>query len=175
MSRASNERFAHRAQKSARRTRFQYPGASTNPLSAKQKGIVCKIARRAFEFRREKGTFEDWRREQQSLAVGIGSLTECTQENYLDLVAHFEGLAGAGDRQFEASHRSLDEEKRQARHKLEEALDDRRLDLSYAEKICRDQYKHGLDDATATQLWNIKFTVEQRRAQVAEDAATQPF
>ena len=157
----------------------RYPGASTNPLTKKQKGIICEIAGRAFRHRGEVGKLEDWRREQQFLAVKQRSLTACGQSDFLPLVAHFEGLAGEGGRQFNAALRNEDEAKRQARFNLEVALNDRELDLAYAEKICRDQNKCGLDAADPAQLLRVKFTVEARRAAVSDvessAAATDPF
>ena len=154
----------------------RYPGASTNPLTKKQKGIICEIAGRAFRHRGEVGKLEDWRREQQFLAVKQRSLTACGQSDFLPLVAHFEGLAGEGGRQFNAALRNEDEAKRQARFNLEVALNDRELDITYAEAICRDTYKCALDDAEPAQLTNVIYTVKARRKVGAAAAASaDPF
>ncbi len=169
----SSRRTAAKPRKSAPGTR--YPGASTNPLTTRQKGVVVMLARRAFNHRRVGGDFNAWRRDEQEKAVGQTSLTVCCQADYNMLVAHFEGLAGEGTKEFQAAYRDLDERTRQARHLLEDALNDRDLDLSYAEAICRTQYKRGLDEATADQLWRIKFTVENRRDAVAKQTADSPF
>ncbi len=163
---ASSRRIA-----SAPRRSHGNGGASQHPLSKKQKGIICRIAARAFEHRGATGDAKEWRREQQHAAVGVGSLTDCTQEHYNDLVAHFEGLAGEAGRQFNATLRQEDEELRQKRHNLAVALEERGLDASYAESICRDQYKCGLEKATAGQLFNLLKTVKSRRSVVGKPAA----
>ena len=168
-----SRRPAAKPRKSAPGTR--YPGASTNPLTSKQKGIIVMLAQRAFRHQRAGGDFSVWRREQQEKVAGHDSLTVCCQADFNMLVSHFEGLAGEGTKEFKAAYRDLDERTRQARHLLEDALNDRDLDLAYAEKICRSQYKRGLDQASADQLWRIKFTVENRRSVVAHSTAAEPF
>ena len=153
-----------------------YPGASTNPLSKRQKGIICMLAARAHAVMCIGYSVETWRREQQVVAVAQESLTTCCQADYLTLESHFEYLAGNGGNAFNAAYRDLDERTRQARHALDGSLKDRGLDVSYAEKLCQTQYKRGLDKATADQLWRIKYTVDNRREVCATPkAANCPF
>ncbi len=114
------------------------------------------------------------------VAVGVGSLTLCTQNDYNDLVGHFEGLAGEGGRQFKSAYRQQDEAKRQARYLLDVALEERATHVSYAQKLCRDRFKRGLDDdeTTPENLFEVRFTLEQRKPLVnttAEATCDQPF
>ncbi len=170
--------------KKGRASAHHYAGPSQHPLSGPhiengrrhpgQKGIIVMLAKRAFDRLRPSLPFEQWRREQQTLAVGIDSLTACTQNDYLPLVAHFEGLAGHGDKQFKAAYRHLDEATRQARWLLDEALRARGLGESYAATICRTQYRRELDKATAEQLFNLRFTVEARRPVLGKQPVPQP-
>ena len=97
-------RTAAKPRKASTRS-HRYPGASTNPLTAKQKGIVVMLARRAFAHQRAGGDFAAWRRDEQEKAVGQTSLTVCCQADYNMLVSHFEGLAGNAVKEFKAALR----------------------------------------------------------------------
>jgi hypothetical protein len=71
-----------------------------DPLNYSQKATICEIAREAWdlwegrdEFTRRQpagaDAFVTWRHQQQLAAVGLQSLTLCTQEQYRDLLRHF--------------------------------------------------------------------------------------
>lgn len=81
------------------------------PLSKVQKAKLAQLAREAFETLYKNGLidsegdsksaqFTNWRREQQSEAVGCESLTKCIQRDYLPLLAHFQSLTGQDGQAF---------------------------------------------------------------------------
>lgn len=69
--------------------------AMTTPLSNKQKGIIAKLARKAYAVVVCHGcvNFDEFRREEQLHAVGISSLCDCTQAHYVPLYNYFAALA----------------------------------------------------------------------------------
>lgn len=145
-------------------------------LSNEQKAEIGMLARRAYqawagreafeecnpELSRTK-CFEAWRHVEQGKAVGRQSLCDCTQDDYQPLRAHFLALIGAGGAAVNALMRHQEEPRIRARWKLQQALDERGLDESYAAAICRRQFKCALGDASEKQLWNLFFTVCKRR------------
>jgi hypothetical protein len=159
-----------------RRSRNRYPGAAGGLLDNMQKARICILARSAFERLGSGGVppsnYADWRREEQFKAVGKLSLRHCLQSDYLSLVAHFQALAGDTDRAFNTHLRDSLQEKEIARYKLEEACEERGLNLSYPGVICRRQFKCELDQANAKQLWNLVFTVKNRRRVAADEKKT---
>lgn len=110
------------------------------------------------------GCFETWRHEQVKLACGKNGLRLCSQLDYKAVEAHFQHLLGEDGRAFVADQRHQTEAVRQARHKLNEALERNGFHVSYAEVICRKQFKVELDGAAAQQLWKIVYTVNKRGA-----------
>ena len=73
------------------------------PLSAKQKSVLCQIARRAFDHLLAAGKiagvdFDPWRRDEVERATGRHGLRECGDPHYRPLAAHFESLAGEDGR-----------------------------------------------------------------------------
>ena len=66
------------------------------------------------------------------------------------------------------------QEKEIALHKLTESCADRGLQMSYAEAICRRQYKCDLSEANAKQLWQLNFTVRNRRKALPEAKLPSP-
>lgn len=144
-------------------------------LSHNQKAALCILARQTFDaIATATLDFNHWRREEQFNAVGKLSLCDCIQADYLRLKAHFENLAGKSGRAFDTLIRAETDEARIAMHKLREACADAGVQLEYAEKICRVQYKCALDEANEKQLWRLVYTVRNRkrdsRATVAKDA-----
>jgi hypothetical protein len=96
--------------------------------------------------------------------VGVQSLRLCTSEgHYLRLMAHFADLAGDGDSALRLLLRHGEEPRITAYFKLRQALAERGLDEGYAAVICRRQYKRELGHASEKQLWNLFYTVRNRR------------
>lgn len=162
----------------SRRTRNSYPGAGSSLLSNEQKASICIAAREAFENQKTKNSeglpvsgfpafesisFRDWRCAEQFKITGKESLTDCTQADYLPLLGHFQNLAGESGRAVKTYLRQDLQDKRVAMFKLREECGARGLELSYAAAICRRQYKCELDQANPRQLWNLVFTVRNRK------------
>lgn len=152
-----------------KRTRNNYPRAGTL-LDNTQKARICILAREAFEKMESFLPFADWRQMEQQNAVGKDSLRDCTQADYLSLVAHFEKLKGEDGRAVQAHLRSQVKDQALALFKLKEACRERALDLAYPAAICRRQFKCTLEEASPNQLWNLLFTIKNRRNAVAADA-----
>ena len=80
-----------------KRSRNSYPPAPGGLLDNTQKARICILAREAFDVVRTAQHFESWRQHEQFLAVNGAdrerdqtsrlSLTDCTQGDYLSLVA----------------------------------------------------------------------------------------
>jgi hypothetical protein len=137
-------------------------------LSNEQKAALCIRARAAFEFvhRREPhncAELEEWRRAEQQSCTGKASLTSCTQADYLPLLAHFQNLAGESGHALNNVLRAGTEDVRQAMHALGAACGQRGLPMAYPAAICRRQYRCELGQATARQVWNLVYTVRNRR------------
>ena len=114
--------------------------------------------------------FEAWRHVETGKAVGIQSLCECTQHHYGRVLAHFQELAGDAAAAAHTHGRDADNGRRIAHYKLEQALRERGLPLEYASKICRQQYRVALAEASTGVLWRINFTIRSRH-QVAKPVA----
>ena len=158
---------------------------SMSPLSIEQKRIIAQHARAAFQrwpgrenFERANDglakteIFNAWRHVEQGNAVGIQSLCECTQAHYNRLVAHFKEFSGDAAGAMRTRARDIDNDRRIARYKLDEALRERGLDICYAAAICRRQYRCGIDEANKQQLWRLVFTVKNRRTPISKATAT---
>jgi hypothetical protein len=150
------------------------------PLSHLQKRDISIAARRAYDAWPEREAFEAinpemsrtacfdaWRRVEQGKAVGIQSLREMTQAHFNRVLAHFEQLAGDAAGAERRRARDQDNDRRIALHKLKGACQAADVGLSYAATICRSQYRCGLDEASTKQLWNLFYTVRNRRAKTA--------
>jgi hypothetical protein len=81
------------------------------PLSKLQKARIAQVAKQAFDYQDALGLveaegssasarFTAWRQEEQRKAVGRSSLTECGNNHFRSLVAHFLTLAGKDDKAF---------------------------------------------------------------------------
>lgn len=116
---------------------------------------------------------QSWRHVEQGKACGIQSLRECSQAHYGRILAHFQRLAGATAAATRTAARDADNDRRIARHKLDEALRERGLSTGYVVSICKRQNRCSLDEATAKQLWRLVYTVRNRR-KPARPAAVAP-
>jgi hypothetical protein len=160
------------------------------PLSILQKREIAQLARRAYDAWSEReafeainsgqsrtACFEAWRHVEQGKACGVQSLCACTQAHYGRLVAHFQALGGNAAAATRTLVRDADNDRRIARYKLDQALQERGLREEYAAAICRRQYRCGLDEANTKQLWRLVFTIRNRRKRAAPEAVTEgnPF
>lgn len=145
-------------------------------LSNEQKGDLCQLARKAYDEWAGREAFEEanpelsatkcfeaWRRVEQGKAVGNQSLRLVTQDDFLTLRAHFRAMCGQGGAAVKDLLRHAEEPRIRARFKLQQALEERGLNEAYAAAICRRQFRCELGDAGEKQLWNLFFTVRNRR------------
>ncbi len=158
--------------------RNAYPERSGNPLSAVQKAKICVLAgqaaaARSLSFSSAKAA-DAWRKGEMERACGLDSLTRCSQEHYLVLVAHFQDLAGESGAAFVSAMAHGTEAARVALNKLTEACAKAGLPLAYAQTVCRRQYGVELDDATKEQLWRVTFTIKNRAGNKRKAAAKKP-
>ena len=136
-------------------------------LSAKQKAVICQIARRAFDKLAAAAQiagvdFDTWRREEVERCTGKPGLRACVNDDYSRLAAHFESLAGEDDRALNHLIREQGNTRRQIEHGIVSTLEEAGLPLSYAITIRRDRFKAGLDDITDEQLRHVLITVKAR-------------
>lgn len=160
-------------------------------LSKEQKRLIAQLARQAYLAWPERAAFEAinsdlsltacfaaWRHVEQGKATatgsgqacGIQSLRECTQAHYRPLKAHFENLLGQTDRASRTLAGEAGNSRRIAAHKLDQALRERDLAEGYAAAICRRQFRCALAEASEKQLWNLVFTIRNRRPSVTATA-----
>ncbi|MBI5817441.1 MAG: hypothetical protein HZA88_00475 [Verrucomicrobia bacterium] len=170
--------FAPPASVAAPRRRWTPPTSNTAPLSNKQKGIICEVARRAFDKMLDSGAlearadlcvsrhFKVWRRDEQFKAVSRSTLTACIQDNYKPLMAHFLNLAGEVETAMRYQESAALEPKRLASHALGEMCKKRGVTIEYANSICRQAWGCDLRDANQRQVWWIRRQVQEMKKPV---------
>lgn len=162
-------------------------GWKFKPLSATQKMVIARLAQSAYQEELKRGNvtvsgnlvkskqFDDWRHEQQREACGRESLTDCNQEHYRPLKAHFEGIIGtpaAAARSFRDNMRhgpvndsAATTDTHEARELwgrlLTAALAEFEMQPGYAAAICRTKYKCEPAAATARQLQCLTFDIRR--------------
>lgn len=171
-----SRRPAAPAAPAARRAPHRYPGHLAGPLSNVQKAQLCIACREAFDQRGGEcklGPLDEWRHEQVRIATGKPGLTACAQGDYKKLLAHFLMLKGETGRAMNAHLDDSTEERRVAAYKLQSALQKAGLTPSYAEAICKRQFRTTVAECSAKQLWNLFYTITNRataRRQKAQSA-----
>jgi hypothetical protein len=143
-------------------------GAAMAPLSDAQKATICMRAREAFDAIQPEGvSFVDWRRDQQISAVNCESLTECHNEDYKVLIAHFKNLipSQAG----EALNAILEAEsdpRRQAlavlRKECKAAEDIFPKGMEYVRGFLRNRRNCSLENADKKAIWHGIFTLRKK-------------
>jgi len=146
------------------------------PLTNIQKRILSQLARRAFnrELAMARGRGEKladlnevaFRHQHVAQACGKLGLRCCSQDDYGAVKAHFLDLLGEHTAAFTAVHHGEGNARRVAEYKLIEACKITGLGLPYAARICANQFKCELDDATEKQLWCLTFTIKNRGRKV---------
>lgn len=154
-----------------RKSRNHYPPRG-GLLDNGQKARICILAREAFDRLHCTGSFEEWRHEQQFLAIGKDSLLDATQADYLKIRARFEELTGESGRAVKTHLADAMTDREIAMGKLKAECTARGLALEYPGAICLRQYKCDLDHASPNQLWQLVFTVRNRRKRI-RDARTE--
>ncbi len=146
------------------------------PLDNRQKRILSQLARRAFnrELALARGRGEkladlneaEFRHQHVATACGKLGLRCCSQDDYGAVKAHFLDLLGEHGAAFKAVHHGEGNARRVAEFKLVQTCEVAGLALTYAAKICQNQFKCSLEDATEKQLWCLTFTVKNRGRKV---------
>ena len=143
-----------------------FPNRLAGPLSNEQKASICILAKTAADAVGvsfiNTAHAREWRQEQQYKAVGKQSLTECVQDDFLPIRAHFLNLAGQSAVAMNMHLKHDTEPKRIAMHKLTEACARAGKPLAYAAAICRSKNKCALDEANVKQIWQLVFTIKNR-------------
>lgn len=141
----------------------QCPDAGWKRLSNTQKARLSILARKAYAEQKVQGMdLDEWRHEIAISACGC-RISEASQRQWADLKTAFQDLAGDPVGAMRTQIHEGDNKRRIALHKLTTACKERGLDFSYAEKICRAQFKIPTAEASAKQLWCLFYTVTNRR------------
>lgn len=150
-------------------------GAALAPLSNEQKKTIILLAKRAYSRLQVSSvslhpSFDDWRRSEQKLAVERGSLTLCTNEDFLFLKAHFLSLLGQKDTAGTLRVRAGCEPRIWALNRLERECDDAADVLprarDYAAGFLRNARGVTLDQASEKQLWHAIYIIRRRASQL---------
>lgn len=141
------------------------PEGGDGCLTRWQKTRLVLLARRGWERSGSPGgerEFAAWRQAVAERACGL-RISRARQRDYGTLRAAYLDAAGDVGAAFETLVRDEDNPRRVAMHHLSKSCAERGLTLSYPAAICRRQYRCGLSEATAAQLWRLVFTVRNRR------------
>ena len=150
-------------------TETSLPLASAKPAGRAEIQRLAIFARAAWEdcgARAAGVPFDDWRHDQVRMATEgrATGLRDLRRGDWRVVAAHFLSLSGKVRPAFRTAKRAGREDRDEAAHKLREACDEARVMWpDYPAAICRQQYKCGLDEATAKQLWRLYYTVRNRR------------
>lgn len=138
------------------------PDAGWKRLTNHQKARLSILARKAYTFQRVQGIdLDEWRHEVAISACGC-RISEAVQTHWADLKAAFQDLAGEPEKALRTHIREGDNKRRIALYKLTKELEAHGLETAYAEKICRDQFKVPISQASAKQIWCLFFTISKR-------------
>jgi hypothetical protein len=153
-------------------------GAALAPLTGAQIRDLVLLSKRVHETHDKLGMlaeadadFDTWRHRQTMQIVERSGLTQCRQEDYLPLRAHFLQLLGyklAARRDWAKS--ATDDIRqalavlRQEKEKARDVIDDPH---AYVDAIARSKYKTGLieSDLAAKQIWTLVFDIRRAAQQ----------
>jgi hypothetical protein len=153
------------------RTQLAINAQGARPISKEQVRALIVTASAAWKRQRALGltedTFDAWRKAALWDAVAESSFRAVTQGLYAQAMDHFAVLAGG---QPKADPAAEDAERR-ARWKLQEvcgslgaafAFDGRENATAYARGLFRKIHRTSLEDATAGQIWQVIYTLNNR-------------
>ena len=148
-------------------------GAALRPLTREQKVALVLMARDAFARRADPDRcldFNEWRHRECMMAVERHGLTECRNEDFLPLKAHFVSLLGQTQMAQRLRVRSACEPREWALNTFDrecaKAADVLPRARDYAAGFLRRARKVALDDASEKQIWQAIFLVRRRAAQL---------
>ena len=133
-----------------------------NPLSSVQRQSIAALASKAYKHLGVTDAFDDWRREQCIEAIGR-RITEACQQDFLQLRAYFQNLAGEPGVAMNTYLHAESEPLRMACYLLRRECAKKGLDLAYAEHICRVKNKCSIAQANLKQVYHLIFTVRNRK------------
>ena len=127
--------------------------SDAKPLRKSQKTALVMLAKRAWEkhliSNPDAAGFERWRTEEARKACGL-RISEAAQRHFSLIKSHFANIAGDAGKAFNSALRSGTEKERIAMAVLTKECKAAGLDLSYPAKICAQQFKCSLHDASAS-------------------------
>lgn len=142
------------------------------PLDKNQKRILSQLAQRAWNreaaMARARGhtltePIDNYRHRHVAQACGKLGLRCCSQDDYGAVKGHFLDLLGEHTQAFQAVHRGEGNGRRVAEFKLVDACKTAGVDITYADRICRTQFRCTIEEASERQLWCLVFTLRNRR------------
>lgn len=152
-------------------------GASSKALTREQKTRLILVSKRAWEKVRKTddsvGGFDSWRAA-QSIEACKRRISEARNEDFEAIESHFLNILGEAGKALNQAIRSGTSKERQAMKALEKVCAERELSMAYPAAICKNQYKCALSDASPKQLWNLVFTIRNRRSTPKAAPAMKP-
>jgi len=152
-------------------------GAALKPLSKDQIHVLVMLARDAWaqEFPPSDLSFDEWRHRQVMATVERGGLTQCRNEDFLFLKAHFLKLLGRDEESARASARQEMEPRTWALHKFHAAVREARAaavmagnlhfdPLAYAGGFLLRKRGVSLDDADTKSIWQAYYLLRRKAA-----------
>jgi len=152
-------------------------GAALATLSALQIRTLVLLAREAFalEFPPPEEDFDTWRHQQCLLVVERGGLTQCRNEDFLPLKAHFLRLLGREGEAAQAETRAACEPRTWAMHAFDRecraVADVLPAARNYAAGYLRNKRGCDLDDASDKDLWACVYLLRRRAEQLRKKVA----
>jgi hypothetical protein len=153
------------------------------PLTNLQKRTLSLLARRAFNrataLARGRGEQfqvkeDDYRHEEVIRACGKHGLRCCSQDDYQAVRSHVLDLVGEHGAAFHAQLAAGTEKRRQAEAVLVRECEKANVDLAYADRICLQQFKCCLAEASEKQIWCLVYTIRNRAAAKRRGGARVP-
>lgn len=158
-------------------TNPQTTGAAKQPLSKKQIRELVLLAREAYgmEFPPPAVDFDGWRHQHCMMSVERGGLTQCANEDYLPLKAHFLDLIGKHEQAEDCRIRHEMEPRQWAlarlQHECNQAADVLPSAWNYAAGFVRNKRGLSIDDADSKTIWHAIYVVRRRAAQIRKKGA----
>jgi hypothetical protein len=158
-------------------------GAALQPLSAKQIHVLVMLAREAWGRCAGAQGFDEWRHQQCLMAVERGGLTQCRNEDFLPLQAHFLRLLGRDQEAAAAETRHEMEPRTWALHSFQAAVQES-TDAAFAAGVQFDAYAYAsgylrkargvatFDEADAKAVWAATYLLKRKAALMRKRAGS---
>jgi hypothetical protein len=158
-------------------------GAALKSLSREQIRALVLLAREAWGRGGAGQGFDEWRHQQCLLTVERGGLTECRNEDYLPLKAHFLRLLGRAEEAAAAETRHAMEPRTWAFHNFQLAMQ-AATDAAFVARERLDAYAYAggflrrtrgvatFDEADTKAVWAATYLLQRKAAQLRKRAET---